>query len=300
MNRYQQEIESFLNAKSSGLKNTLSDMYRSLIIDLKQDLKNQMAMYAGLSYSRRLEVARMQSLLIQMENKLDTLNGVQKDHVVNYLRSVGHTAYNELFYEFEQQHGFGLIFNKLPEDVLETIINAKTANVRLSERLKDGLVSELKANLTSALYRGFSRGWGYQKIARELAEAGNSSFSRAMRIARTEGGRITSVTRQKSQREARRQGVELEKQWVSTLDKRTRDTHQELDGKVVGIDEYFEVRGLKTLQPNMFGIAEEDINCRCRTLSVIKGYKSGTRIDGETGKVGKYANYTEWLSAKGG
>jgi len=255
-------------------------------------------MYGDLSYSKRLEVARMQSLLIQAENQLDILTGVQEDHMFNYLRSVGHTAYNGLFYDFEQQNGFGIVFNRLPTEVLETTINMRVAGVRLSDRLNDGVIAELKADLTSTMYRGFARGWGYQKMARELAEAGESSFNRALTIARTEGGRITAVTRQRSQDEAVKRGIELGKQWVATFDKHTRDSHQELDGQVVGVEEYFEVNGHKTLQPHMFGIAEEDINCRCLTISVIKGYEPSIRRDNENGEIVKYKNYKEWESSR--
>ncbi|HEM4031005.1 TPA: hypothetical protein U1V77_001990 [Streptococcus suis] len=83
--------------------------------------------------------------------------------------------------------------------------------------------------------------------------------------------------------------------WVATLDKRTRNTHQYLDGQQVGPEEYFEHNGLRTLQPHMFGIASEDCNCRCRTISRLKDDDTPLlRRDSETGEVVEYRNYREW------
>ena len=119
-----------------------------------------------------------------------------------------------------------------------------------------------------------------------------------MNIARTESGRVTSVTRQQSQQHAKELGIKAKKKWISTLDGDTRNTHRQLDGQIREIDEYFEVGGLKTLQPHMFGIASEDCNCRCRTVNVIKGYSLKLRRDNATGEVSAYKNYQEWINSK--
>lgn len=148
------------------------------------------------------------------------------------------------------------------------------------------------------LTRGFSKGWSTQKMAAQIAEIGAANYRRAMNIARTESGRVTSVTRQQSQQHAKDLGIKAEKKWISTLDGDTRNNHRKLDGQIRAIDEYFEVGGLKTLQPHMFGIASEDCNCRCRTVNVIKGYEPKLRRDNATGEVSAYKNYQEWINSK--
>ena len=54
-------------------------------------------------------------------------------------------------------------------------------------------------------------------------------------------------------------------------DDKVRDTHMELDGQVVDVNEKFVVpsTGNSTESPAAFGIAEEDINCRCTLIPVI-------------------------------
>ena len=64
------------------------------------------------------------------------------------------------------------------------------------------------------------------------------------------------------------EGVE-KKEWLATMDDRTRDDHAEADGQVVGIDEDFDVGGVSMDAPGNSGDPGEDINCRCTILPVI-------------------------------
>lgn len=50
------------------------------------------------------------------------------------------------------------------------------------------------------------------------------------------------------------------------MDKKTRPTHQKLDGQIRELDEPFEVNGKKAMYQSGFGIPSEDINCRCALL----------------------------------
>ena len=54
------------------------------------------------------------------------------------------------------------------------------------------------------------------------------------------------------------------------MDKRTRPHHAQLDGQIREIDKPFEVAGRTALYPGGFGVASEDINCRCAVLQRAK------------------------------
>ena len=111
---------------------------------------------------------------------------------------------------------------------------------------------------------------------------------------------MQAVARQKAQDVATDLGVKLSKMWIATLDGRTRHNHAELDGQVVAVEERFEINGLETKQPHMFGFASEDVNCRCRTISVLDDIQQKfKRRDNETGEVIEYQSYREWAKAKG-
>lgn len=274
-------------------------MYIDTIKDLKQALLVDYQRYEQLSSTEQLKLSRMTSLLEQLDKSTKELKQGLKTEINGHLEDTGKIAYNELFYEYESKNT-AINFTMLKSEELKTIIETPVANYKLSERLNDGVAERLKSNIKSELTRTFLLGYSYKQTSARLAELGYSSYRRALNITRTEAGRVQAIARQKSQMEAMKLGVEFEKEWISTLDNRTRSDHAKLDGQRVKPDEDFEVSGLKAKQPHMFGVAAEDCNCRCRTISRLKNDKSALlRRDNETGKVGRWKNYHDWASSKG-
>lgn len=54
------------------------------------------------------------------------------------------------------------------------------------------------------------------------------------------------------------------KTWNTMQDLRVRDSHDYLEGVTVPMDaEFYTYNGHKTFYPGEFGVAEEDVNCRC-------------------------------------
>ena len=242
----------------------------------------------------------MSTLLEQLDQSADKLKKGLRSEITGHLIDAGKIAYNELFYEFDGGHG-GINFAMLKEEELRTIIETPVANFKLSERLNDGVVERLRNNIKDDLNRIFLHGASYAQASARLAEQGYSSYRRAMVITRTEAGRVQAVARQKAQDVATDLDVKLSKMWVATLDGRTRHNHAELDGQVVAVEERFEINGLETKQPHMFGFASEDVNCRCRTVAVLDDIQQKfKRRDNEAGEVIKYQSYREWAKAKGG
>ncbi|PCH13878.1 NAD(+)--arginine ADP-ribosyltransferase EFV [Streptococcus parauberis] len=236
----------------------------------------------------------MTALLEQLDISANNLRKSLGSTINSHLLNTGQLAYNELFYEFESGHG-GINFAMLRDEELKTIIETPVANFKLSERINDGVVPDLKRNIKNELTRLFLMGESMPKVSSRLSELGYSSYRRAMTITRTEAGRVQAITRQKAQIEAETLDIQFEKQWVATLDTRTRHNHANLDGVRVNPDGYFTINGHRTKQPHMFGLASEDVNCRCRTISVLlDDDEPMLRRDNETGEVVEYKNYRDW------
>lgn len=298
MSKYQKEIESLLNKSESNINQELQALYKELANEMtKEIIELNDQIEKDDNFSKKLQKELLEFIRSQMYVKANQLEENQRQIMYDFLKHNASTAYNELFYEFEMSEEIPLSFALLTEKQIATIINTPVAGRKLSTRLK-GNSSKMKKNLNRVLTRGFSKGWSTQKMAAQIAEIGGANYRRAMNIARTESGRVTSVTRQQSQQHAKDLGIKAEKKWVSTLDGDTRNNHRKLDGQIRDIDDYFEIAGMKTLQPHMFGIASEDCNCRCRTINVIKGYEPKLRRDNATGKVSAYKNYQEWINSK--
>lgn len=66
------------------------------------------------------------------------------------------------------------------------------------------------------------------------------------------------------------EGFEVKKKWIAVLDNRTRDSHADLDGMEIPLDEEFLPGLSRPRDPN--APLEETINCRCKL-----GYSTGNR-----------------------
>lgn len=96
-------------------------------------------------------------------------------------------------------------------------------------------------------------------------------------------------------------GIEVEKEWLATLDKHTRDTHRILDGEVMQIDKNFEVNGFKIMYPRQPSAPPAmTINCRCRLKYNFPKYSDTNHYRRENMKIGgerqtiPYMTYQEW------
>lgn len=162
--------------------------------------------------------------------------------------------------------GMPIISSVNPEDALRAVMT----DSKLSEPLYELLgidVNSLKKRVSAEITRGIAEGMSNYEIARNLRNASNVPLSRARTIARTESHRIQEAASYDAGKVARSKGADLVKQWDASLDGSTRQTHRELDGKIVEYDDYFvSSSGSKAEYPGGFGDPAEDINCRCRVL----------------------------------
>ncbi len=97
-------------------------------------------------------------------------------------------------------------------------------------------------------------------------------------------------------------GFTLKKEWLATLDARTRDSHAAADAQQVGIDEPFDVGGVKLMYPgDPSGPAREIYNCRCRRQDIVGGFdevEPAYRRDQLNGQLIKDMSYKEWEQAR--
>lgn len=126
-------------------------------------------------------------------------------------------------------------------------------------------VSSLKKAVTQEISRGIATGLGYGDIARNIANATSAPVSRTKTIARTEGHRIQQTSTADVQRAAKDKGADVVKQWDSTLDGKTRESHRRVDGEIRELDEKFSNGLMYPGDPS--GGAAEVVNCRCASLT---------------------------------
>jgi SPP1 gp7 family putative phage head morphogenesis protein len=93
------------------------------------------------------------------------------------------------------------------------------------------------------------------------------SSYRAEMIARTE---THGAANYGSQEAAKQTGLPLAREWLAAADDRTRETHREANGQVVGMDDTFRVGDSDLAFPgDPSGPGEEVINCRCAVGYIV-------------------------------
>ena len=127
----------------------------------------------------------------------------------------------------------------------------------------------------------------------------------AIRTARTAVTNAQNAGRMDSYVAATKIGIEMEREWVSALDARTRPEHAEADGQVVGVDEPFIVGGEKLMFPgDRSGSGWNIYNCRCTQIAKVKGVDTSDAKrrarNPETGEPVLIENmsYSEWAGWK--
>lgn len=110
------------------------------------------------------------------------------------------------------------------------------------------------------------QGLGVDNIASNIQkELGIAEKYRAERIARTE---VVSASNEGSLAGAKSTDLDLDKEWIAYIDDKTRDSHIDLNGTTVAMNENFS-NGLE-YPGDPSGEAEDVINCRCTIGYVVK------------------------------
>lgn len=261
MDKPQREVQRELLREEKEVKKKLRANYRVALADVKKWLR-------GLTedsdivpenirhdkYQRMLE-AQLTELLKELGDRNVSVTD-------DYLREAYKEAHLGCLYRMHHD-GVDLIL-QIDPDRVERAVSRKTNDLQFSDRLYQN-VDQLKEETKAEIARGFSTGQDYLWMAARISQRAGIAYGNACRIARTEGHRIANESDMDTMRDAASAGADVVKEWNSTLDDITRSTHRELDGQIRELNEPFEIpsTGSRAMYPGGFGIAKEDIHCRC-------------------------------------
>lgn len=204
-------------------------------------------------------------ILAQVKAALDALHAKEYETIADYLKNSYTNAFVGSVYTLHQQNVPVII----PIDQ-----SAAIKAVTIDSKLKSDLYTELGIDLTqfkktiaAEITRGIASGMLYSDMMRNIKSAGGVPLSRARTIVRTEAGRVQEQATFDAAKGAKAKGADVVKQWSAILDGKTRDSHRRLDGQIREINEPFNLGKRKAMHPHDFGVASEDINCRCTMLT---------------------------------
>ena len=162
---------------------------------------------------------------------------------------------------------------------------------------KDYAWNERKLN--NAITQGVIQGEKLDQISKRVAQSLSTQNGNTMKtFARTAMTGAQNAGAMYSMREAVDLGIDVEKEWMATFDSHTRDSHADIDGETVPIDEEFSNECMYPGDPG--GPPAEVYNCRCTMVANLKKYPSKyERYDNIDGRPVSSMTYDEWCEAKG-
>lgn len=283
MNQKQKQVNKQLLAEEKDVVRNLKDVYTSALDEVKKKIA-ELSQHENMQ-SKVYQKKYQQALYDQLSETVKLLDSGKIKNVDDFLYKTAETSFIGTLYEFNEDVPLLLpIDNKS----IAGIVNKKTEGFKFSQRLHRD-TKQLARVTVSEISRGLSVGLSYQDMARNISNVFASDFKKAYRIAQTEGHRISQETAFDTAKRFREKGADIVKQWDSTMDRKTRPHHVKLDGQTKELDEPFEVEGHKAMYPGAFGIAKEDIRCRCVMVKRARWAlgTDETKFDGEKDKIVK-------------
>lgn len=262
MNKRQKEIlQAQLDNEKAVLKK-LESNYKDALGEINSKIELLMARQDADMQHVIYQVEYQKALKTQVQSILETLQANEFETISGYLAKAYEDGFIGTMYDLQGQ-GIPLIFPLDQKAVVAAIQN----ETKLSENLYTALgkdIVDLKKKITGEISRGLSSGQMFSEISRNIASWARIPKNNAMRITRTEAHRIQCKATADAQHKAKEKGADVVKQWDSTLDSKTRESHVAMDGEVAELDDTFS-NGLE-YPGDPKGSAEEVINCRCALL----------------------------------
>lgn len=255
MGEFRKEQQDMLKSLSDGVvtqkqydawlreQTMMQDWYRDMVDSLSNDLvaadKRAMEMlngYVPRAYAENMNFATFQ---IEGDTSLKT----------------GFSLYNESTVARLVSNPEGSLLPKLPQPK--------------ADKLKDAVWSKRKIN--ACVTQSILQGESVPDAAKRLASVVGMSANSAMMAARTTLTSAQNLGRLDAGRRAKEMGIELKKQWIATVDSRTRYSHRELDRETVELEEAFSNGCTYPADPD--GEPHEVCNCRCAMRYVLPNHE---------------------------
>lgn len=146
--------------------------------------------------------------------------------------------------------------------------------------------------MASQLTQGVLLGESIPKMARRVQRVTGSNYAAAVRTARTAVTGAENAGRVHSYKRAKDMGIKLQKEWLATLDGRTRHSHRQLDGQKVDNDENAKFSNGCRYPGDPTARYAEICNCRCTVIAAVEGFETD---DAERwSKLPEGMTYEEW------
>lgn len=232
-------LNSKLSATDIAIEKMSKNTQKEIIKEFSRALnetRSSLAMYyekyskdGTLTYSGMAKYNRLKALNDEVSNKLASVYKANGKDTKELLKSVYNESYLGTSYAIESETSVNSKFVMVNMGTINSAIENPISGLTLSERLEKHR-SDIIINVKSEITQGLIRGEGYGKIAKRIKGRFDGDASKAIRVAQTETHRILNQSRLDAGIRADELGINMLKVWDATLDAKTRNSHQSLDG----------------------------------------------------------------------
>lgn len=234
--------------------------------------------------SARVHIRRLEAIKLQIQHQVEAI------HAKRYqdLEELSTGIYTERYYRtaYETQLGFNIGWNidRIDQDAINAIIRKPWApdGLDFSSRIwrdRTRMVNILQNELTQAIIRGDSP----EQVIATMAKTFDVSKNVAGRLVMTESAFFASAAQKQAMAD-----LDVERyKYVATLDLKTSDICQEMDGEIFKIEQY------------QVNVTAPPLHAWCRSTTVPYfednyGERAARGEDGKTHYVPNDMKYSEW------
>ena len=215
---------------------------------------------------------RFEAMRDEAAERITKANQIACDYISGKTPDIFAVNRNHMAYGLEKEYG-NIGFTLYDENTVKKLI-AEQADFLPAPSIN--VPKDLwwnKKLITAEMTSGILQGENLKKLADRFQHITDANRVSAIRNARTFCTAAENAGRQECFNKAAAMGIKVKKQWVATLDNRTRHSHRELDGQIVDYNKPFVSNlGSKMMYPadKNGAVAGDLYNCRCTMITVEK------------------------------
>ena len=250
------------------------------------------AEYRSWRQGQILRSKQLSSTLDQVSQAMTEANQVAMAALAGKLPEVYAENANYSAFWMCKETGLAVGFDLVDPDTVQHMLTAGEAVLMLpSVNVAKDMAWNRKL-VASQLTQGVLLGESIPKMARRVQRVTGSNYATAVRTARTTVTGAENAGRVHSYQRAKEMGIKLQKEWLATLDGRTRHSHRQLDGQKIPNEEGAKFDNGCRYPGDPQGRYDEICNCRCTLVAAIEGVDTS---DAERwSKLPEGMTYEEW------
>lgn len=268
-------------------------------LKLLEDGKISEQQFATWRQTQLLTGQRWQDLLEQLTGDMVNANDIARSTIRGHMADVYTLNRNYAAYQVEEDAHIDTswtLYNRRATENLfknnDNLLPMPKPGGRAWQQMQNEDTRWNQQKINSSMIQGILQGDGIRELSGRLMHVVGMNENSAVRSARTMTTYVQNKARDDTFEELAEKGIEMEQQWVATLDDRTRSTHRWLHGEVRSEEGTYS-NGLR-FPGDPLGDPEEVYNCRCTEISHVKGFP----LDIPRTSPKMTMDFDEWLGEK--